>query len=172
MVEIKYGLFISFVLLVWLIIEYTLIIPNFSATGSFIGAFSIVILVAGIYLGIKEHRDKSNYGYIRFREAFKIGIVITFIVGVLMVIMIYVYYEYINPDFVNVLASETEKIMMQRNTSREEINAAIEAIKYQYSLSVQIIEQLLFLLLGGIISSLIISAMLQKERRSKPIERM
>lgn len=165
MIEIKYGLFSAFVLFVWMIIEYTLLIPNFHEVGQYIGILSALIPVLGIFFGIKERRDKVNFGYISFKDAFKTGIVITFIIGVMIVVFTYVYYEYINPDFVNYLSAETEKKLIQQNVSREEINAALEIVRYQFSFSVQIIQQLLFVFVGGTIISIIIAMILKKHQR-------
>ncbi|MEO8664473.1 MAG: DUF4199 domain-containing protein [Ignavibacteria bacterium] len=170
MVEIKYGLFISFVLFIWMIIEYTLLVPNYHELGSYIGIIAIFIPIAGIYLGIKERRDKTNFGYITFKDAFRTGITITFIIAVLLVIFTYVYYEYINPNFVNYLAAETEKNLIERGAGRDEINAVVTIIRYQFSLNVQIVQQLLFILLGGAAITIIVSIILKKIRRSKPLE--
>lgn len=168
MIEIKYGLFCSFLLFVWLMIEYTLLIPNFHELGVFIGMVAILIPLTGIYFGIKEKRDKANFGYITFRDAFRTGIAITFIIVVMVVLFIYVYYEYINPGYVNFLAAETEKSLIQRGESREMINAELEVVKYQFSLNVQIIQQLLFALVGGTAITFIFSSILKKVRRHHP----
>lgn len=170
MVEIKYGLFASFLLFIWMIIEYTLIVPNFHELGSYIGIISIIIPVIAIFLGIKEKRDKTNFGYITFNEAFKTGITLTFIMAVMVVMFTYVYYEYINPGFVNYLAAEAEKNMIENNASREGINAAVTIIRYQFSLNIQVIQQLIFLILGGTAITFIISSLLKRTRRSKPIQ--
>jgi len=169
MVELKYGLFSSFLLFVWMVFEYTLLVPNYHELGSYIGIVAAIIPVIGIYLGIREKRYKTNFGYITFQEAFKTGIVITFIIAVLVVVFTYVYYEYINPGYVNYLAAETEKSMLQNNAGRDEINAAVTIIRYQYSLNIQIIQQLLFILVGGSVISFIISMLLKKVRRIKPL---
>ena len=165
MIEIKYGLFSAFVLFVWMIIEYTLLMPSLHDLGQYIGIVSAIIPIMGIYFGIKERRDKVNFGYISFKDAFRTGIVITFIIGVMIVVFTYIYYEYINPDFVNILSTETEKTLIQNNASRDDINAALEIVRYQYSFSVQIIQQLLFVFVGGTIISIILAFLLKKYQR-------
>ena len=168
MPELKFGLFTSFILFVWMIIEYTLLIPNFHEIGIYMGLISVLIPIAGIFFGIKERRDKSNFGYIRFKEAFKTGITITFIIAVSTVLFTYVYYEYINPNYVNFLAAETEKSLLQKNVSREEISAAVTIIRYQFSFNVQLIQQLLFILIGGTAITTVVSMILKRSRRNKP----
>lgn len=168
MIELKYGFFTSFILFVWMIIVYTLLIPNFHELGMYVGIVSVMIPVIGIYYGIKERRDKTNFGYIIYRDAFRTGIVITFIMAVMIVVFTYVYYEYINPNYVNYLAAETEKKLIQKNAGRDEINAAVIITKYRFSLNVQIIQQLLLILLGGTAITAIVSYILKRERRSKP----
>lgn len=165
----KYGIFTSFILSVWMIIEYTLLVPNFHETGMYLGIISILIPVIGIYLGIKERREKTNFGYITFGESFRTGIVISFIVAIMIVLFTYAYYEYLNPNYVNYLSAETEKTLIKQNAGREEINAAVTVIKYQFSFNVQIIQQLLFILLGGTAITFILSMILKKDRRSKPV---
>ena len=168
MIELKYGFFTSFILFVWMIIVYTLLIPNFHELGMYVGIVSVMIPVIGIYYGIKERRDKTNFGYIIYRDAFRTGIVITFIMAVMIVVFTYVYYEYINPNYVNYLAAETEKRLIQKNAGRDEINAAVTITKYRFSLNVQIIQQMLLILLGGMVITSIVSYILKRERRSKP----
>lgn len=169
MTELKYGMFTSFILFIWMIFEYTLLVPNFHELGLYIGIVAILIPVIGIFLGIRERREKTNFGYISFGEAFRTGIVITFIVAVMIVLFTYAYYEYMNPNYVNYLAAETEKALIKQNAGREEINAAVTIIKYQFSFNVQIIQQLLFILLGGTAITFIVSMILKKERRTEPV---
>ncbi|MBS1517782.1 MAG: DUF4199 domain-containing protein [Bacteroidetes bacterium] len=167
MPEFKFGLFTSFILFVWMILVYTMIVPNFHEAGNFIMFVSVIIPVIGIFFGIRERRDKSNFGQITFKEAFKTGIVITFIVAVMIVIFTYVYYEFINPDYVNFLSAKSEQSMIEKNIPREQINAALTVLKYQFSLNVQIIQQLLFVLIGGTLISFILAFLLKKEKRVK-----
>ncbi len=169
MTEMKYGIFTSFILSVWMIIEYTLLVPNFHELGMYLGIISILIPVIGIYLGIRERREKTNFGYITFGESFRTGIVISFIVAIMIVLFTYAYYEYLNPNYVNYLSAETEKALIKQNAGRDEINAAVTVIKYQFSFNVQIIQQLLFILLGGTAITFILSMILKKDRRSKPV---
>ena len=169
MTELKYGMFTSFILFIWMIFEYTLLVPNFHELGLYIGIVAILIPVIGIFLGIRERREKTNFGYISYGEAFRTGIVITFIVAVMIVLFTYAYYEYMNPNYVNYLAAETEKALIKQNAGREEINAAVTIIKYQFSFNVQIIQQLLFILLGGTAITFIVSMILKKERRTEPV---
>ena len=61
MVELKYGLFSSFLLFVWMVFEYTLLVPNYHELGSYIGIVAAIIPVIGIYLGIREKRYKGGY---------------------------------------------------------------------------------------------------------------
>lgn len=167
MPEFKFGLFTSFVFFVWMVLVYTIIVPNFYGAGEFIMFVSVFIPTIGIFFGIKERRDKSNFGHITFREAFRTGIVITFIISVMIVIFTYIYYEFINPDYVNFLVAKSEKAMIADNVPREQINAALTVTRYQFSLNVQIIQQLLFVLIGGSVISAVLAFILKKEKRSK-----
>lgn len=167
MVELKYGLFSSFVLFVWMIIEYTLLVPIYYEIGIYLGIVAVLILVIGIFFAIKEIRDKTNFGYITFKDAFKIGTIITFTIAILVVLFIYIYYEYINPGYVNFLAAETEKNLFQKGAGRVEINAAVTVVRYQFGLSNQIIQQLLFIMLGGLAITFVLSMLLKRNPKKK-----
>lgn len=169
MIEFKYGLFSSFLLFIWLIFEYTLLLPKYYELSYYLSMIAVFIPAFGIYSGIKERKNKVNFGFISFKEAFKTGIIITIIISALVIMFIYIYYEYINPEFVNYLAAETEKTLLQENVNRDEINEAITVIRYRYSLNVQLISQLLFILIGGTGISFIVSVLLKKTKRHKSI---
>ncbi len=162
MIEFKFGLFTSFLLFIWLIIEYTLLVPNYHQFSAYLSYIAVLIPVAGIYFGIRERKNKVNFGYISFKGAFRTGIIITLIVAVFVTIFVYVYYEYINPGFVNYLGAETEKKLLQDGVSRDEINASVEVIKYRYSLNIQMIQQLIFILIGGAVVSFVTAMLLKK----------
>ena len=165
MTEFKYGLFSSFLLIIWMIIVYTLLFPNYHQFGSYISIIAFFIPFAGIYFGIKEKKLRSNFGYISFNEAFKSGMIITLIISVIMMVFVYVYYEYINPGYVDYLSAEAQKVLLGNNASREEINAEITIVKYDYGLNVQMIRQTLYVLAGGTITSLIAAFFLKKTRK-------
>lgn len=167
MPEFKFGIFTSFVFFIWMVLVYTIIVPNFYGAGEFIMFVSVFIPTIGIFFGIRERREKSNFGHITYKEAFKTGIVITFIISVMIVIFTYIYYEYINPDYLNFLMAKSEESMITNNIPRDQINAALAVIQYQFSLNVQIIQQLLFVLIGGTIISAVLAFLLKKEKRKK-----
>ncbi|HMQ70482.1 MAG TPA: DUF4199 domain-containing protein [Ignavibacteria bacterium] len=167
MTEFKYGLFSAFLLIVWMIIFYTLLIPNYHQFGSYVSIIAFFIPFAGIYFGIREKRIRSNFGYITFKDAFKTGMIITLIISVLMMVFVYVYYEYVNPEFLNYLNAEAQKKLLASNASRDEINAELTIINYKYSLNVQLIEQTLYVLAGGTITSAIASFFLKKTRKEE-----
>lgn len=167
MTEFKYGLFSSFLLIIWMIIFYTLLIPNYHQFGSYISIIAFFIPFAGIYFGIKEKKLRSNFGYITLKDAFKTGMIITLIISVIMLVFVYIYYEYINPEVVNYLAAEAQRKLLSANASRDEINAELTIIKYQYSLNVQLIQQTLYVLAGGAIISFISSILLKKTRKEE-----
>lgn len=165
MPEFKFGLFTSFVFFVWMILVYTIIVPNFHESGEFVMFVSLIIPAVGIFFGIRERREKSNFGHITYKEAFKTGIVITFIVAVMIVLFTYLYFEFINPDYVNFLSAKSEKSMIEKGIPRDQINAALTVLRYQFSLNVQIIQQLLFVLIGGSVISAVFAFLLKKEKR-------
>ncbi|MBK6506027.1 MAG: DUF4199 domain-containing protein [Ignavibacteria bacterium] len=169
MIEFKYGLFAAFIIFVMMIIEYTLIVPAVQKAGYYIGIIASVIPLLVIYPAIKERRDKTNFGYITFREGFRTGIVITFMIAVMIVIATYVYFEFINKGVAVRIADEAGQNLLAAGSSSESASSTVTFIKENYSLQSQIITRLLLIMIAGTVTSIITASMLKKTKRKKPL---
>jgi hypothetical protein len=92
--------------------------PLYRLAGYYIGIIASVIPLLVIYPAIKERRDKTNFGYITFREGFRTGIVITFMIAVMIVIATYVYFEFVNKGVAVRIAEEAGQNMLAAGSSK------------------------------------------------------
>ncbi len=169
MIEFKYGLFAAFIIFVMMIVEYTLLVPAVQITGYYIGIIASVIPLLVIYPAIKERRDKTNFGYITFKEGFRTGIVITFMIAVMIVIATYVYFEFVNKGVAVRIADEAGQNLLAAGSTSESANSTVRFIKENYSLQSQIITRLLLIMIAGTGISIITASMLKKTKRKKPL---
>ncbi len=64
-----------------------------------IGYTTMVVSLSFIFFAIKHYRDKENNGIVSFKQALKIGVLISLIVALVFGIIDVIYIEFINPDF-------------------------------------------------------------------------
>lgn len=79
------GLIVSIMLFVGTNMAASLETTNFDF-GHFLGYASMLIAFSTIFIGIKRHRDRNLNGTISFKQAFGIGLAITFIATIMYVV--------------------------------------------------------------------------------------
>ncbi|MCD6090116.1 MAG: DUF4199 domain-containing protein [Bacteroidales bacterium] len=94
----------------------------------FLGYISYLILAFAMYLGAVNWRDKSNDGWMTYGEAFKTGFFVTLIAALLGLIYSYVFFNFIDPDFIGTIMSKAEEAMLEANPSisDEDLDRALE----------------------------------------------
>ncbi len=169
MIEFKYSLFVSFVIFILMIIEYTLIVPALKEMSFYLGLFITISPLILIYFAIKEKRDKTNFGYITFNEGMRCGVIITFTTAIIIVLATYAYFEFVNRGFALKLSREVEHILISEGKQREEVSETVEFIKLNYDLQSRISNNLLLILLAGTAISAISTNILKKSKRKNSI---
>lgn len=64
-----------------------------------IGYATMVVSLSFIFFAIRHYRDKENNGIVTFKQALKIGVLISLIVAFVFGIIDVIYIEFINPEF-------------------------------------------------------------------------
>lgn len=112
------------------------------------------ILIVVIILGIKKFKDFNN-GILSLGEAMKIGLGIALIGALITAIYIFMFFNYVEPDFMGQLAVQMEEKMMEQNPdmSEDQIDMAINMTKKFMSP----LAMVFFMIIGNLIMGLIIS---------------
>jgi hypothetical protein len=155
--EIKYGAITGAGICLWIIAEYLL---GFHTDKMDVGEYSIYFVVLipliTIYLGIKEKRDRQNKGVISFNYGVRTGLMISLIAAVITSLFIIFYFNFIDPKFFERgVQYQTQKLILKGKTNKE-IAGQIENIRLTFSF----VNQLLFAILGTVVTGFIISIVL------------
>jgi len=165
--ELRYGLIGGFITLVWMSVGYFLGWDK-SEMGKYAPYLSLIILAVTIYITILFKRDKDLGGAINFKEAFTAGMAVSFVMGAMVGLFLLIYSQYINPDLVNQMISDTKDYYKtQPSVSQEQIDKAVEGVKAMYSPFGQLTYGIGTTMLVGVLITLICAAIMRKEK--KPI---
>lgn len=119
--EYQYGLLCGIGLSVWMLIEFALGFHTTSLEiGQYSGYFSIFIPVVIIYAALKEQSSKMN-GIVSVKEGMNTGFQIAIYSAVLFTFFLYVYNNYINPEWLNSLVEWQRKKLLLGGASDDEI---------------------------------------------------
>ena len=170
----KYGLWIGLISGLWGIISFTFVswlngvffhksIPAADIRSSS-GLFSILILVLGIYWGIREEKRKMNNA-LTLGRAVKTGIMISLITAVLVSISAFLYCTKINPGYADFMVLDAQKSLIEAGKSPDEINQRLVSVKKEFSTGAQVGMALIGQVVMGTIASLIIGLILRTKTK-------
>jgi len=155
----KFGLIIGLVAIIYSILLYLLDLSMNKA----LGYVNYVFLIGGIVWGLKTYRDQGLNGFISFGKAFTTGFYISVVAGVISAIWAFIFFKFINPEFVEIILQETETQMMEQGQSEEVIEQTLKYTRMFMKPSLMAFWSFLFNIIGGAILSLIIGAIMRKD---------
>lgn len=91
-----------------------------------LASISYVFLIAGLYLGIKDFRDKSRGGFLSYGGALGAGVVISIYVAVITAIFTILLYQVIDPGLIEKVKAVAEDRLVNRGMSDEQIEMAMK----------------------------------------------
>ena len=162
--ELRYGLIAGFLTLIWMTTG-TLLGWDRNEMGKYAPVLSLIILIAAIYISILFKRDKDLGGVISFKDAFITGLSASFVIGLMVGAYLFVYTQYINPDFVNEMVKETEEYYKtQPGTTKIQIDNAVSGVRAMYSPFGQLTYGIGTTMLTGVLITLICAAIMRREK--------
>ncbi len=161
----KYGLWTGLIVGIWAIVSFTFVgwlngvffhktIPAANIR-SVSGLFSILILVIGIYWGIREEKRKMG-NTLTFRHGVKTGIMISLITAVLVSISTFLYCTKINPGYAEFMIRDAQRTLTEAGKSPDEINQRLVSVRKEFSTGAQIGMALIGQAVMGTIATLVI----------------
>ena len=95
----KYGIYAAMVGGLFFIASHYIPWGMGYSTLEVFGYVSIFASLSFVFFGIKHFRDEINNGMISFTKAFLIGLAISFISGIMIGLLDFIYVKVINPEF-------------------------------------------------------------------------
>jgi hypothetical protein len=163
----KYNALYGFYIALALIVINTIFVDIIGVGNDFVRQFSglspFVILAIGLFIAMRKikavvYANQWNYGH-----AIYVGIVLTAFTALVLSVYNFLYFQYINPDFVNEIIAVTKPLMIKEKLSLAEMNKEIAIIRESY-LPVKMFKgTITMILIAGIVFSSIYSSILRTQ---------
>lgn len=162
--EMKYGLIIAAVSAIWLIVQDLIgLHDKYIQYQSMVSWLGLIIPIAGLFFAIKEKRDKEFEGSISYGQCIKTGLLTTIVNGFLGSIFGLLFFKFINPKFLTALLELQHQELLDKNLPPESVDAAMGMMEMMFSPAMMTIMGFFITLIGGLIVSLILGAILKKD---------
>ena len=169
---VKFGLFTGlavsawnlscFTIVNWLNRIFSLDIPA-ARIRAYSGLFGLIILILGIFLGMREVKRKNHYT-ISYGQALKVGISISLISACIAGLFALAYCTLINPGYQDFMVREAESALIAAKNSPEEIGKQLEKVRSQFSTSNQVLQGIIAQSVIGTLSSLILGLFIKTKK--------
>ncbi len=128
-VSLKYGLIASIVLAAWSMLSSLMGWNDPSANNSMFKWLRFLIQAGVMFWAItmtmKYVRDLINSGNISFGGAMKAGLLTVLVIAVFMGLFTYVYFQFIDPDFISQMLDMTRERLEDKGMDEEAIEKAM-----------------------------------------------
>lgn len=170
---VKYGLWTGIISGLWGLVCFSVVgwlntaffHGSIAATDirSYSGLFSIVILVVGIYLGMKQARLRAA-GILTYGQAVRTGVLIACVTGVLVACFSWLYCAVINPGYADFMVQDTGRALAAAGKTPQEITQRLEGVRREFSTGMQVMQALVGQTVVGAVVSLILGAFLRSRK--------
>jgi hypothetical protein len=126
-------------------------------------ALNFVIVFGSIFWGMQTVKNEIHDGFSSYGQAFKAGILITVAASVLLTVYFFVYFSYIDVDFIDNMAAESKKQLIENGATEDEIEAQMKVLSYVKSPWVLNLGGFLGNFFYGLIASLILAFIVKRE---------
>jgi len=127
-----------------------------------INYLTFIILIIGIIFGTKNYRDKYCGGFLSYGRCLGSGAIISIIVGVIMAVFTYLFYQYFDPSELQKIIEAAEQNMLDKGMTDEQIDQAMAFSRKFMSPAGMSVSLIFGLAFWGTIFSLIIAIFLKK----------
>ena len=158
MLSLGYGVIIALAIIVFSLILFLL-----NLTQSGLENLSFLILLGGIVLVQFNYRNKYQGGFITYGEAFRIGLLTSLFVGIIMGIYNFIFLRYIDPGAMEEIMTMAEQKMMDRGSSELEIEQGMKFMSMVNNVGWYTFFAVIGNIFIGTIISLITSIFVKKE---------
>lgn len=130
---------------------------------SWVNYLTFLLLIAGIYMGAKSYRDQISGGFLSYGRSLGIGVLISLVVGVVMGIYTYLFFQFFDPAELVKIVDAAEQQMAEKGLTDEQIDQAMAISKKFMTAPVMSVSALFGMVMYGTVFSLIISIFVKKD---------
>ncbi len=132
------------------------------ATGQHFQWIGLIAMIVVLWLGIKAVREESEHKYLTYGKGVGTGVLISLYSGLMSSVYTYIHYKFVNPEFVDyqlaLIRTKWEAVGM----SDAQMEQAEKMTRMMMGPGVQACLAPVFVVLFGLIFSLVISAFLKR----------
>lgn len=166
--EIRAGVIISFVVFLWLLLEYYLgFHTRYIDYYPFFTWLYIIVPVIGIYVTVRWKRNRVLNGLISFSEALTSGLVVTAVTTILVPIFTLLYVTIINPYFFDTMIAHRRIMIEELNISAGDKTIMLNRTLQSYTIPYYLLRTFIVSAAVGLIPSIIIAATIKKDAREE-----
>lgn len=159
-----YGAIIGFALIIYAILLY---IADLSLSRG-LGYISYIIIIVGLYIGIKKFRENEPSGAIKYSRALGVGVLICVFLGFIGAAFAYLQFRFIDPDLVNKILEMSEEKLLEKGLSEDMIEMQSQFMRNFMTPGMMALSSFISYIFMGTVFSLIIAAILKKD--TNPLE--
>jgi len=156
---LNWGLIVGIVLIIYSIIMYFLDL----SLEKWVSWVSYILLIAGIVYSTIQYRDNVLGGSINYTQALGFGVLVSLFASILGAIYSYVFFTFIDPDFIGEIIEMAQEKMLDQGLTEEQVEQAMEMQKGFMKPWIMVLIYIPTLTFMGFIFSLITSIFLKKE---------
>ncbi|WP_187264308.1 DUF4199 domain-containing protein [Pontibacter beigongshangensis] len=158
-VAIKYGIAGGVIAVL-----YSAILMIFGeSTNKWLGFLSYLILVGAIVIAMQQFK-RENEGYMSYGQGLGLGTLVATIMGLLSGIFMVIYTTFIDPDHFATIMDQQRMELEERGMSDEQIDSALAIGESMSGPFTTLIMSIVGFALIGLLLSLVISAIMKKNR--------
>jgi len=128
-----------------------------------IGLLTLVILGVGIFSGMKSIK-RANAGRLSYGSAVLAGLTVGVITGLLMAVLGFVYYHFINPGYTAYMVDAGRKEILAAGAGEAQIAYQTNALRQEYSPTGQAIQAVFGQSVCGLLISLVMGIFVRSKK--------
>ena len=158
-----YALILGGYIASFFILDY--IFPN-NGVVNLLSIFGFLATPVVCYQLAKRYRDKAWGGYIRYWQVWSFGIWLFFFAALIMSVLYYLRYQFLQPDFIAKAMNQSIQMMEQVKYPQKYLDAMIN---FGVPTTIQLVLTYLWMyIIGGAVLFLIISPMVARKKDETP----
>ena len=153
------GIILGLLSIIWTLLMWFLD----QTTNNTMGLIFFVVLIIGLFIGIRYYRDKYLNGFITYGQSLGAGVIIMLYYSIITAIFAYILYKFIDPNLTDKMLALTEEKLVERGLAEGMIEQSMQLQKKIMTPLVMSISGIFSGVFFGTIFSLIISLFTKRE---------